>query len=128
MEPPSEKQVHGGEFWRQLVFYAILLRASKMYPGAPIREGSIAWVEPDLSTDRLVHETIFYQNDDLAMIEQLIGEVYAGIQAKAFNKGCGKVDCPWCRLQQAAPDMVSGLVEEDVLDDEGYLTSPQLGL
>jgi hypothetical protein len=61
-------------------------------------------------------------------VEQLIGEVYAAIQAKAFDTGCGKGDCPWCRLHQAVPETVSGLDEEDVLDDEGYLTSPQLGL
>jgi len=128
VQAPSEKNPHGGEFWRQLVFYATLLRASNMYPGAHIQEGSIAWIEPDVRTDQLMHKTIVYQNEDLALVEQLIGDVYANIQAKAFDTGCGKPDCTWCRLQQAVPETMSGLDEVDVLDDEGYLTALQSGL
>lgn len=123
---PSEKEPLGGEFWRQLLFYAVLVRESGIFPGAPVREGTISWVEPDPS-GRLVLETLEYRPTDLAFMENLIVEVYSAVQHKAFDKGCGKKDCPWCALFQNTAATAMPVADEALMDDDGYLRADVIG-
>ncbi|MCB9306968.1 MAG: ATP-dependent helicase [Lewinellaceae bacterium] len=114
--PPDEQQTHGGEYWRQLAFYRILLERARLYP-EPVGKTAVSWLEPDKRGAFPIQEVVFSAADIQGM-EQLIRDVYAGIRERAFDRGCGKDDCPWCRMHRdrELPETMERGVEEG-LDD-----------
>jgi len=113
IKPPDNNQPLGGAFWRQIVFYSLLLRQSGLFPKASTHLGAIAWVEPDRD-DRMVTETLAIQEGDLDMVGRVVVQVYDEIRMKQFQKGCGKLDCPWC--QMTALERLSQ--DQEGLDDD----------
>jgi DNA helicase II / ATP-dependent DNA helicase PcrA len=111
---PDEKQPYGGDYWRQLAFYQLLLENARIYP-EKVGKTAIAWLEPDKKGHFPITEIQFTQQE-LAQVAEMIRSVYAKIQAREFTTGCGKPDCDWCnihrerRLGEAMPeDMEEGL-------------------
>jgi DNA helicase-2/ATP-dependent DNA helicase PcrA len=96
--PPDEKQPYGGEYWRQLGFYKILVEHARLYP-EPVGRTAVSWLEPDKRGAFPVVE-IGFTPDELHIVENLIREVYAQIRSGAFTTGCGKEDCEWCRMHR----------------------------
>lgn len=96
--PPDEKQAHGGDYWRQLAFYKILLENARIYP-EPVGKTAISWLEPDKRGAFPVVE-IAFSGVEIQFMENLIRETYANIQSRKFDTGCGKEDCPWCRMHR----------------------------
>lgn len=94
---PDKKQPHGGPYWRQIVFYSLLLRQSGLFPKADAHSGAVAWVEPDRD-DRMVIETISIGTPELELVGGLVEQVYEGVQRRQFQTGCGSADCPWCQM------------------------------
>ena len=115
---PTESQPHGGDYWRQLAFYQILLDKARLYPES-VGKTAISWLAPDKRGSFPITEISFNQ-EELHFVEGLIQEVYKSIQARAFDTGCGKKDCSWCQMQRERK--VSELLirgEEEGLDDGG---------
>lgn len=114
--PPDEKQPHGGDYWRQLAFYKILLENARIYP-EPVGKTAISWLEPDRRGAFPIVE-IHFSGEEIRLVEHLIREVYARIQNREFATGCGKEDCAWCRMhrERAMPVALERGVEEG-LDD-----------
>jgi DNA helicase II / ATP-dependent DNA helicase PcrA len=113
--PPSENQPLGGEYWRQLVFYALLLRQSGQF-AEPVRSGVIAWLDPGRNGS-FVHTEQVFTPEDMQWMEEKVQDTYTRIQARDFNRGCGQEDCAWCRLHQV--QRINALPEMDAegLDD-----------
>ncbi len=115
---PTENQPHGGEYWRQLAFYQILLEKARLYPEA-IGKTAVSWLAPDKRGTFPTLE-ISFSAEELHFVEGLIREVYGKIQERAFDTGCGKKDCSWCQMQRER--QISGALnrgEEEDLDDPG---------
>lgn len=115
--PPTEAQPLGGDYWRQLAFYQILLEKAGIYP-EKVGKTAIAWLEPDKRGVVPIHEVVF-SPDELRRVEGWIKEVYANIQLRKFDRGCGEKDCPWCQMQRER--RISGTLHRDNevgLDDE----------
>jgi DNA helicase-2/ATP-dependent DNA helicase PcrA len=115
LSPPSDTQPHGGDYWRQLAFYKILLERSKIY-GESVSSGVIAWLEPDKKGNIPTSE-IKFAPEEMHFMEQLIHDTYARITRREFTEGCGAEDCIWCTMHrdQEMPAYLSN-GEED-LDD-----------
>lgn len=115
---PSENQPFGGDYWRQLAFYQILLDKSRLYPET-VGRTAISWLEPDKRGAFPITEISFTQ-EELSFVEGLIREVYGKIQQREFHTGCGKKDCAWCQMQRErnTPDVLNR-GEEEGLDDGG---------
>ncbi len=113
---PSESQAYGGDYWRQLAFYQILLDKARLYPET-VGKTAISWLAPDKRGTFPITEISFSQ-EELHFVEGLIREVYGKIQARDFSTGCGKKDCPWCQMQRERniPQAFTR-GEEDDLDD-----------
>ncbi|MBC7774491.1 MAG: ATP-dependent helicase [Phycisphaerae bacterium] len=113
---PSEDQPLGGDYWRQLAFYQILLEKARLYPET-VSKTAISWLAPDKRGAFPINELSFTQ-EDLHFVGGLIQEVYGKIQQRAFDTGCGKKDCPWCQMQRErhVPAVLNRGEEED-LDD-----------
>jgi len=113
---PTEEQPYGGDYWRQLAFYQILLDKARLYPET-VGKTSISWLAPDKRGAFPITEISFRQ-EDLHFVEGLVREVYGKIQERDFSTGCGKKDCPWCQMQRERnipAELNRG--EEEGLDD-----------
>jgi len=113
---PSENQPYGGDYWRQLAFYQILLDKARLYPET-VGKTAISWLAPDKRGAFPITEISFSQ-EELHVVEGLIRQVYGKIQERDFSTGCGKKDCNWCQMQRERniPAELNRSEEED-LDD-----------
>lgn len=114
--PPDEKQPQGGDYWRQLAFYKILLENARIYPEL-VGKTAISWLEPDRRGAFPIAEVSF-STAEIHFVENLIQEVFSKIQNREFATGCGKEDCPWCRMHRDRTiSEVLERGEEEGLDD-----------
>lgn len=91
--PPSEKDPLGGDYWRQAVFYKILIDNYRVKDWRVIST-EFDFVEP--YKDEYVKHKIVISPDDVKTVTQQIQEVFAKIKNHEFTTGCGKKDCEWC--------------------------------
>ena len=110
---PTETQPHGGDYWRQLAFYRLLLEQARIYAES-VGSTVISWLEPDRKGTFPVVE-LRYTGEELQFVRTLIKETYAHIQARAFTVGCGKAECVWCRMHRTGEVGVEKV--EEGLDD-----------
>ncbi|MBX2893612.1 MAG: ATP-dependent helicase [Saprospiraceae bacterium] len=94
--PPDARQALGGEYWRQLAFYKILLENARIYPER-VGRTAISWLEPDKRGAFPITE-ISFSGEEIHFVEEMIREVYSKIQNRAFADGCGDPSCAWCRM------------------------------
>ena len=114
--PPDEKQPLGGDYWRQLAFYKILLDNARIYP-EPVGKTAVSWLEPDKRGAFPVTEVTF-SADEIRFVETLIRDTWANILAARFSPGCGRDDCPWCRMHRWNEMPAEGRAHfEEGLDD-----------
>jgi DNA helicase-2/ATP-dependent DNA helicase PcrA len=114
--PPDEKQPQGGDYWRQLAFYKILLENAKIYPEL-VGKTAISWLEPDRRGAFPIAEVSF-SKEEIHFVENLIRDVFSKIQNREFTVGCGKEDCAWCRMHRdRTVTEVLERGEEEGLDD-----------
>ncbi len=95
LKGPNEKNPNGGDYWRQAVFYKLLL---KHHPkNWQVSSAEFDFVEPN---KKKAFEKIAIQisDADLTTVQQQIKMVWAKIQEKDFYTGCGKEDCHWCNF------------------------------
>jgi DNA helicase-2/ATP-dependent DNA helicase PcrA len=95
LKGPNEKNPNGGDYWRQAVFYKLLL---KHHPkNWQVSSAEFDFVEPN---KKKAFEKIAIQitDADLTTVQQQIQMVWAKIQEKDFYTGCGKEDCHWCNF------------------------------
>lgn len=115
--PPSEKLPHGGDYWRQLVFYKILLEARQPAPGA-VSVGVISYLEPDKRSGAFPLREVIFSAEDVAFVRELLVEVDGKIRRHEFSEGCGEPDCAWCQMHRERDwSAWSGANEEEELDD-----------
>lgn len=87
-----------GNYWRQLVFYKILL--DKLEDGKfEMQSGVIDFIEPD-DKEKLHREVFEITKEDMeeliGKIKQIAGEIF---QLSFWNTRCGKKDCEFCPLR-----------------------------
>ncbi len=95
LKPPQEKIPNGGDYWRQAVFYKILLDNHNRDWVAVSSE--FDFIEPD-KKKKYRKEKIYIQPEDITTVKQQIKMVWDKIQAHDFYTGCGKPDCHWCEF------------------------------
>ena len=93
LKPPQEKIPNGGDYWRQAVFYKILLDNNNRDWIAVSSE--FDFIEPDKKKN-YHKEKIFINPEDITTVKQQIKTVWDKIQQHDFYTGCGKPDCHWC--------------------------------
>lgn len=92
---PSDKEPNGGDYWRQAVFYKILLDNDKSNKWQAIST-TFDFIEP--VNDEYKTETLIVQPEDITTVTHQITETWQHIMNKDFNTGCGKPDCSWCNF------------------------------
>lgn len=96
LKPPHDNNPLGGDYWRQAIFYKILVDNNEQKNWNVI-SAEFDFIEPD--KNKQYHKTkIFVTPADIETVKQQISEVWGKIQARDFYTGCGKTDCHWCNF------------------------------
>lgn len=96
LQPPGETLPNGGDYWRQAVFYKILV------DNYPQKEWKVTSVEFDfIEPDKKGHyhkERLFITPAAVTTVTQQIVTVWQRIQQRDFYTGCGRSACHWCHF------------------------------
>jgi DNA helicase II / ATP-dependent DNA helicase PcrA len=113
--PPDEKEPNGGDYWRQAVFYKILVDHYDQ-KNWKVVSTEFDFVEPD-KKKQFKKEKIVISPADITTVTQQIKTVWKKIQDRELYTGCGKSDCHWCNFVKEN-DMTVALHELTDPDDE----------
>jgi DNA helicase-2/ATP-dependent DNA helicase PcrA len=91
---PNEKEPNGGDYWRQAVFYKILIDHYEQR-GWKVVSSEFDFIEPD-KKNKYHKQKIYITPEDIEMVTGQIVTVWEKIQDHDFYTGCGKEDCHWC--------------------------------
>ena len=93
---PSDKEPNGGDYWRQAVFYKILVDNYQQKDWKVVST-EFDFIEPDKKKD-YQKKKIAITPADIETVMQQITMVWEKIQHHEFYIGCGKPDCHWCNF------------------------------
>lgn len=96
LKAPNDKIPEGGDYWRQAVFYKILLDNST-HSNWEVVSTEFEFVEPDAKKN-YVRRKVPITPADIATVKTQVRKVWERIQARDFYTGCGKPDCHWCNF------------------------------
>jgi len=96
LKSPDDKNPSGGDYWRQAVFYKILVdnHGSRDWK---VVSTEFDFIEPD-KKKIYRKEKIFITPDDIEFVSRQITETWQKIQDHQFYTGCGKKECHWCNF------------------------------
>lgn len=97
---------NGGDYWRQMVFYDLMLSQDLKYR-THMDHGWLQALEPEKDGSFKQHKIVVTDLDRDIVTHQIV-DTYQKIQNMEFTKGCGK--CDWCKMH--------GIVASTVDDDE----------
>lgn len=109
---PTEANPDGGDYWRQMVFYKILL---ENYPPArdwTMTAGIFDFIEKNKKGE-FVRYTVPIDQNSVGVVKAQIKDVYERIMNKEFDTGCGKEECTWCNFVKTY-ELVKPTITEDV--------------
>ncbi|SRR5579862_4833667 len=95
LKGPDDKQPNGGDYWRQAVFYKILIDHYKK--GWKVVTTEFDFVEPDKKKNFRKEKLLISAADTTTVIQQ-IANTWQKIHDRQFYTGCGKPDCHWCNF------------------------------
>ncbi len=96
LKAPNPDYPNGGDYWRQAVFYKILID-NVDDKNWKVVSSEFDFVEPDKSKG-FQKRKIYIEPQHIDTVKQQITEVWSKIQARDFYTGCGKEDCTWCKF------------------------------
>ena len=94
--PPNDKEPLGGDYWRQMVFYKLLLENQEDKP-RKVTLGMFDYIQPNKNGEyKQITVPVFAQDE--AIVRQQMKEVYNRIMNHEFDRGCGDENCHWCNF------------------------------
>lgn len=97
LKPPHDKDPNGGDYWRQAVFYKILIDNYAQKDWRVIST-EFDFIEPDDKKKEYHKAKIIISPADIETVTQQLTDTWHKIQQKQFYTGCGKTDCHWCNF------------------------------
>jgi len=96
LQPPDDKEPTGGDYWRQAVFYKLLVDNYEQ-KNWRVTSTEFDFIEADKKKSYR-KEKIFITSRDIDFVGKQIESVWNKIQDHDFYTGCGKEDCHWCNF------------------------------
>ena len=96
LKGPNDKEPNGGDYWRQAIFYKILVD-NYGYKDWKVLSAEFDFIEPDKKKNYR-KEKVVITPDDITVVTQQITDTWQKIQNREFYIGCGKEDCHWCNF------------------------------
>lgn len=109
---PNEETPQGGDYWRQAVFYKLLIDNDRSNTWRVIST-EFDFLEPE--DENYIKEKIVITPDDLTLVKSQIKDTYSRIMNHEFTTGCGSDECYWCAFVRAnfeQPAHLSTVVDE----------------
>ena len=110
----DEKKPDGGNYWRQAVFYKIMV--DRLPKNWRVQRAEFEFVEPD-KKDKFETIPVIITPEDEQQVAIQITETWEKIKKHDFYTGCGKEDCEWCRFSRDNK-IYTQLIEEEVEKEE----------
>ncbi|HHB78974.1 MAG TPA: ATP-dependent helicase [Saprospiraceae bacterium] len=100
---PTDKKPLGSDYWRQLIFYALLFEFQRA-DSRRVASGTISFIERS-KTNKHIDKSFTINPEDKRLLRETIKETWTKIQNSEFYEGCGDAKCQWCEFQrtQEAP-------------------------
>lgn len=94
---PNEKEPLGGDYWRQMVFYKIIL---EHYPDKAyhVKTGIFDYIEKGRKSNEYKRLVVPVYSKDEEIVREQLKDSYLRIMNHDFNTGCGKETCHWCNF------------------------------
>lgn len=108
---PDEKNPAGGDYWRQAVFYKILVDNDKSNDWEVVST-EFDFVEP-VNDNEYHKEKVIITPDDIEIVKEQISTTYSKIMNYEFSQGCGKEDCHWCNFVRSNFEQQDILIAEE---------------
>lgn len=124
LKVPASYEEIGGDYWRQMVFYKILLGSHKQ-AGLHMDIGEVSFVEPD-SQNQFNHESFYIDLGQYEMVSDQIVDTYKKMNAHVFDVDCGRDRCSWCSFVKndfVLPE--DTFDQEDDVQEDGDIFVPQ---
>jgi DNA helicase-2/ATP-dependent DNA helicase PcrA len=96
LKGPNDKDPNGGDYWRQAVFYKILVDNYGQKDWKVV-SSEFDFIEPDKKKNYR-KEKVIITEADITTVTQQISIAWQKIQDHDFYTGCGKEDCHWCNF------------------------------
>lgn len=93
--PNESKDGKGGDYWRQMVFYKLLIEGQP-FNKLRVVEGLFEYIEKSKSST-YSHKVILFPEDEQKVKEQIV-DTYNRITRFEFSEGCNDKDCTWCNF------------------------------
>lgn len=104
----------GGDYWRQAVFYKILIDHDRTNDWDVIST-QFEFVEP-ISEGEYHKEKVVITPQDVELVTGQIKTVYGKILNHEFSVGCGKKECDWCHFVRSNFAQVGDVMQEEELE------------
>ena len=123
LKGPNEKEPLGGSYWRQAVFYKILLDNWDQRQWQVVST-EFDFIEPD-KKKAYRKEKVVISPADITTVTEQIKMVWDKIQDREFYTGCGKDDCHWCNFVKDNEFAVAlhEVVGEDGEQDDNFISN-----
>jgi DNA helicase II / ATP-dependent DNA helicase PcrA len=115
LAPPDARNPDGGDYWRQAVFYKILVDGYEQKDWKVVAT-EFDFVEPDKRKEYRKMKIVITP-EDITTVTQQIVTVWGKIQNHEFYTGCGKPDCHWCNFVKTN-NLAIALHEVDQVEEE----------
>lgn len=111
LQRPTNDQPNGGDYWRQAVFYKLLIDHDRSLDWEVIST-IFEFVEP-VNEGEYHKEKIVIAPEDVEEVTGQIKTVYQKIMVHDFNTGCGKKECDWCHFVKSNFRQVGNVMQEE---------------
>ncbi len=115
IKKPTASNVHGGDYWRQMVYYKILTDSDRKYNWKMI-SGEMDFLEPKRGTSEFTKTQFTISPTDIEMVGEQIVETWKNIHDHNFNNLCENEKCYWCNFVRDEY-VFSGEFDRDALED-----------
>ncbi|HLA52546.1 MAG TPA: PD-(D/E)XK nuclease family protein, partial [Flavitalea sp.] len=96
LHQPNPDDPIGGDYWRQAVFYKLLVDNAGQ-SGWVATSVEFDFIEPD-SKKGYVKERLVISPEEIDIVTRQITDTWQKIQNRQFYTGCGKPDCDYCNF------------------------------
>lgn len=93
---PAFEDLHGGNYWRQAVFYKIMVESCPEQHYA-VSSTEFVFVEPDEKSGGFISQKVEIEPEHEDIVREQIVTVYRKIMGREFEQGCNDRYCDWCR-------------------------------
>ena len=111
LKGPLGEEDLGGDYWRQIVFYKLLLNGDDRLK-FPMRSGIMDFVER-MKDGRFQRRKFEVEPFEMDIVGQQLSDTYDRIKNYEFSNGCNEEHCKWCNFVNENMPVQSLIEEED---------------